>query len=116
MSKEMSIDFYKHLSVTPSVVIKDQAVELVHKYKYLGTDIDDKLSFDFYVDAGCKKAHQRFYLFICFRELLSFNVDSTFMKVFHSCFIESVLMFILFLLFAITACFLFKTETDCRLE
>lgn len=41
---EVLIDFRKHLSVTPSVVVKDQAVELVHKYKYLGTSIDDKLS------------------------------------------------------------------------
>lgn len=83
-TKEMLIGFRKHPSVTPPLVIEDQAVELVHNYKYLGTNIDDKLSFDFHVDAVCKKAHQRMYFL---RKLRSFNVDSTFMKMFYSCFI-----------------------------
>ncbi len=89
-TKEMLIDFRKHLSVSPPLVTEDQAVELVHNYKYLGTNIDDKLSFEFHVDAVCKKAHQCMYFH---RKLQGFNVASTFMKMFYSCFIESVLTF-----------------------
>lgn len=89
-TKEMLIDFRKNQSVISPLVIEDQAFELVHNYKYLGTNIDDKLCFDFHVDAVCKKAHQRMYFY---RKLQSFNVDSTFMKMFYSCFIESVLTF-----------------------
>lgn len=44
-TKELSIDFHKRLSVSPCLVIDDQAVEMVHNYKYLATNIDDKLSF-----------------------------------------------------------------------
>lgn len=42
-TKELLIDFHKHLSVSPCLVIDDQAVEIT--YKYLATNIDDKLSF-----------------------------------------------------------------------
>lgn len=58
-TKDMLIDFCKHLSVSPPLVIEDQAVELLHNYKYLGTNIDDELSFEFHVNAVCKRAHQR---------------------------------------------------------
>lgn len=50
----------------------------------------------------CKKAHQS----MCFyRKLYNFNVDSTLIKMFSSCFIESVLTF---LLCAGAVCFIFK--------
>ncbi|XDV19566.1 hypothetical protein PO909_025015 [Leuciscus waleckii] len=42
------------------------------------------------VDAVCKKAHQRMHFL---RKLCSFNVDTVFMEMFYSCFIESVLTF-----------------------
>ena len=87
-TKEMLID------LTPSpispVLMNDQSVEVVQQYKYLETVIDNKLSFEPHDDAVCKKAHQRMYFY---RKLRSFNVDTTFMKMFYSCFIESVLTF-----------------------
>ena len=89
-TKEMHIDFRKNPSVISPVIINDQAVEVVKQYKYLGTIIDNKLTFEPQVDAVCLKAHQRMYFY---RKLRNFNVDRTFMKMFYSCFIESVLTF-----------------------
>lgn len=67
--------------------INDHAVEIVHQFKYFGTVIDEKLTFEAHV---CKKAHQRMYFLW---KLCGFNVDSTFMNMFYSCFIESVITF-----------------------
>ncbi|XP_065811084.1 interleukin-10-like [Labrus bergylta] len=39
-----------------------KAVEVVHQCKYLGTIIDDKLTFELQTEAVCKKAHQRRHL------------------------------------------------------
>ncbi|KAI5086940.1 gastrula zinc finger protein XlCGF28.1-like, partial [Silurus meridionalis] len=89
-TKEMIVDFRKNRTAISPVVINDHAVEIVHHFKYLGTIIDEKLTFGAHVDAVCKKAHQRMYFL---RKLYGFNVDSTFMKMFYSCFIESVITF-----------------------
>ncbi|KAM3874678.1 extracellular calcium-sensing receptor-like [Diretmus argenteus] len=43
----MVIDFRKNPTTISSVAIGNEAVELVNKYKYLGTYIDGKLTFDF---------------------------------------------------------------------
>lgn len=40
------------------VVIKDQAVEFVQQFKYLGSIIDNKLTFELQVDFVRRKAHQ----------------------------------------------------------
>ncbi len=88
--KRWFIDFRKNPTVISPVVINDHVVEVVHQFKYLGTVIDEKLTFEAHVDAVCKKAHQHmFYL----QKLCSFKVDSTFMKMFYSCCIESVITF-----------------------
>lgn len=89
-TKEMTIDFRKSRPVTVPLLISGQAVESVQQYKYLGTVIDDRLSFEHQVDAVCKKANQRLYFL---RKLRNINIDTKFMKMFYSCFIESVLTF-----------------------
>lgn len=89
-TKEMLVDFRKNPTVISPVMIENEAVELVNNYKYLGTYVDDKLTFETQVDAVCKKAHQRMYFY---RKLCNFNVDSTFMQIFYSRFIESILTF-----------------------
>ena len=66
------------------VDINGLAVEIVKNDKYFGTVIDKRLTFEHQIDQVCKKAHQRMYLY---RKLRHFNVDSTFMKMFYSCFI-----------------------------
>ena len=89
-TKEMTIDFRKSRPATVPLSINDQAVESVQQYKYLGTVIDDRLSFEHQIDAVCKKANQRMYFL---RKLRNINMDSKFMEMFYSCFIESVLTF-----------------------
>ena len=86
----MTIDFGKNPVVTPPVVLNNQVVEVVNQYKYLGILVDNKLTFEPQVDAVCKKVHQRMYFY---RKLRNFYVDNTFMQMFYSCFIESVLTF-----------------------
>lgn len=86
----MFVDFRKNPPSLPPVSFNSQSVEVVHQYKYLGTIIDDKLTFEHQVDALCTKAHQRMYFY---RKLRNFRVDSTFMRMFYSCFIESVFTF-----------------------
>ncbi len=95
--------------VISPVVINDHVVEVVHTCKYLvGTVIDEKWTFEAHVDAVCKKVHQRM---LYLRKLCSFKVDSTVMKMFYSCCIESVMTFS-------SVCrmghLMLKTETDCK--
>lgn len=65
-------------------------MEAVEEYKYLGIVMDNKLTFESQTDVVCRKAHQRMHFL---RKLRYFNVDCLFMKMFYSCFIESVLTF-----------------------
>lgn len=58
------------------VVIKDQPVEFVQQFKYLGSIIDNKLTFELQVDFVRRKAHQCVYFY---HKLRGFHVDSTFM-------------------------------------
>ncbi|KAF7705683.1 hypothetical protein HF521_020969, partial [Silurus meridionalis] len=55
-TKEMIVDFRKNRTAISPVVINDHAVEIVHHFKYLGTIIDEKLTFGAHVDAVCKKS------------------------------------------------------------
>ena len=89
-TKELVIDFRKQCPPLPPTTIDGQLVETVEEYKYLGTIIDNKLCFNSQTDAVCAKAHQRLYFY---RKLRNFNIDPTFMRMFYSCFIESVLTF-----------------------
>ena len=41
----MHVDFRRHTNDKEQISIKGQAVECVENYKYLGTIIDNKLSF-----------------------------------------------------------------------
>ena len=89
-TKEMYINFVRSPVSLPPALINSQAVDQVENYKYLGMVIDNKLRFESQVDAVCKKAHQLMYFY---RKLRNFNLDTTFMKMFYSCFIESILTF-----------------------
>ncbi len=53
-------------------------------------DTNLALTFDANTDAICTKAHQRMHFY---QTLRSFNVNSCFMRIFYSCFIEFVLTF-----------------------
>ena len=75
--------------IYPSFV-GDTAVEIVSKYKYLGTLIDDKLKWIDNTDAICKKGSQRMYFL---RKLKHFNVDSTILNLFYTSVVQSVVTF-----------------------
>ena len=69
--------------------------------------VDNKLNFEPFVDAVFKNAHQRINFY---QKLRSFNVDTTFLKMFYSCFIEYVLTFCS----AGTGHFLWNRKNSCR--
>ncbi|KAG7455663.1 hypothetical protein JOB18_004171, partial [Solea senegalensis] len=54
-TKDMKIDFRKNPPVTAQTFVKGTAVDTVNHYKYLGTILDDKLSFESNSDAICRK-------------------------------------------------------------
>lgn len=89
-TKELIVDFRKKNEDVPSTIIHGQEVDIVSKYKYLGTIFDDKLRWDENTDLVIKKCHQRLYFL---RKLKSFSVDTTILSLFYQSFIESVLCF-----------------------
>jgi len=60
-TKEMIIDFRTKKEVISNILIGGQPVEIVHKYKYLGTIIDDNLSNSENVQHIVKRANKRMY-------------------------------------------------------
>ena len=68
--------------------IDGKTVERVSEQKYLGTIIDDKLTFDSNTAAILKKCNQRLF---CLYKLRSFDVNSKTMQLFFNAFIQSAL-------------------------
>ena len=65
-------------------------MEVVSSFKYLGTVVDSKLSFNDNVVYVYKKAQQHLYLL---RKLRSFGVGSHVLQSVYRCLVESVLSF-----------------------
>ncbi len=86
----MHIDFRCNQSDIKRTTIKDQEVEVVESYKYLGCVIDNKLNFYVNVEKMCKRGQQRLY---CLRRLAKFNIDRSLRTLFYKSYIESVLTF-----------------------
>ncbi len=86
----MCIDFRRNVTNTEKTSINGQEIEVVTEYKYLGSIIDDKLSFEPNTSLLCKKGQQRLY---CLRKLAKFNVDKTLLTLFYRSFVESVVTF-----------------------
>ena len=91
-TKEMLIDFRKNPSTVPDLFIDGVKVERVSEYKYLGTVLDDNLSFVINTDLINKKCQSRIFLLQKLRSL-------QFCKVFYRCFIVSLLSFSLVCLY-----------------
>ena len=89
-TKEMIIDFRSKPSPVTDLFIDGTKVERVTEYKYLGTVIDDKLTFKANTDAIHKKSQSRIH---CLQQLRSLKVNSTILKMFYRSFVESVLVF-----------------------
>lgn len=60
-TKDICIDFRRHAPATQCTVIDGQEVESVVKYKYLGSIIDNKLTFEDNMEMICKKGQQRLF-------------------------------------------------------
>ena len=86
----MYVDFRKLPRAKEPTSINGQIVECVDNYKYLGTIIDSKLSFEANCETVYKKANQRLH---CLRKLSSFHIDRKLLTMFYRCFIESVISF-----------------------
>ena len=97
---ELNVQKTKELCITgprskpPPVVqplmIKEQEVEIVSSFKYLGTVVDQNFSFNENVDLMYKKAQQRLYLL---RKLRSFNVSTDILQTVYRSLVESVITF-----------------------
>ena len=91
-TKEMIFDFRKvGKREHEKIFIGGDAIEQVSEYKYLGTIIDEKLSWDENTKKLQSKGNQRLYFL---RKLRSFNVRSqTLIALFYQSVIQSVICF-----------------------
>ena len=74
------------------LTIKNEPVEIVSTYKYLGITVDDQLNWQAHSALTFKKMNQRLFLL---RKLRSFNIDTKILSLFYKSCIESVLLFCL---------------------
>ena len=87
---EIIVDFRRDKCVHVPLCIKEEQVNIVNKYKYLGVYIDDQLSFGENIHRVYCKCLQRLrYL----RELANLKVDHTILSLFFKSIIESVMSF-----------------------
>ena len=89
-TQEMVFDFRRSGVPPRPLVIDGQEVCRVNTYKYLGTIIDSKLTFNENTDNIFRKAQSRLYML---RKLRSFGVSTKTLKIFYFCFIESLVTF-----------------------
>ena len=89
-TKEMIIDFRKNKEDPEPVILKGKTVERVHSYKYLGTVIDDTLSWSKNTSSILSKANTRVY---CLRKLHTFHVKTDMLQLFFSSVVCAVLTF-----------------------
>ena len=79
-----------HQALVHPLMIEDKPVNRVASFKYLGTVIDENLSFTENVDQIFKKAQQRLHLL---RKLRSFDVSEHVLQLVYRSLVESVLSF-----------------------
>jgi hypothetical protein len=89
-TKELIEDFRKIKPSTQKIVVKSENVEIVEKYKYLGTVIDDKLTGSDNIHQVYVKGIQRINLL---RILNKLKIDNTILCLFYKSVIQSVLCF-----------------------
>ena len=78
----MVVDFRKNPPPVPELIIEDVAVEIVAEYRYLGTVLDNNLTFDRNVDTLHKKCQSRIY---CLQKLRNIGVASDILEILLSC-------------------------------
>ena len=89
-TKELIVDFRKNNDVHEPLIIKDEIVQTVNSYKYLGVFIDDKLSFTENVQYLYNRCSRR----MCYlRQLADIKVTTEILGLFYKSIIESTLSF-----------------------
>ena len=71
------------------VFIHGEVIAQIGQYKYLGVNLDIKLSWNVHVHSVCSKIHQRLYFL---RRLRAFGVDEKILVLFYRSIIESILL------------------------
>jgi len=89
-TKEMIIDFRKNKTAMTPLANREQQVELVDSFKFLGTTIANTLKWNINAEITIKKAQQRMF-FLC--QLKKFRVNKTILTQFYWAVTESVLTF-----------------------
>ena len=90
-TKELIIDFRKKRQLTQAdVTIDNNKVDKVESFKYLGTTIDNKLTWSEHNNSNMSKFQQRLYFV---RFLKSFNIEPKILHMFYTSIVESVIMF-----------------------
>ena len=89
-TKELIIDFRHKQSIKRPLVIKDEVVEQVSEYKYLGIIVDDKLRWSNHIEYTLSKVNKRMYFL---RKLKEFKIDKTLITLFYKAAIESMFSF-----------------------
>ncbi|KAI3355419.1 hypothetical protein L3Q82_018260, partial [Scortum barcoo] len=92
-TREMVVDFRRprpHPEPVIMVIIKGDCVEVVHTYKYLGVQLDDKLDWTANTDALCRKGQSRHLYFL--RRLASFNICKKLLQIFYQSVVASALL------------------------
>ena len=89
-TKEMVIDFRRTRTRPEPVQIKGECVEVVHTYKYLGVQLDEKLDWTANTDALCKKGQSCLYFL---RRLASFKVCKKLLQMFYQSVVASALLY-----------------------
>ena len=91
-TKELFIEKHRvrDASLLQPVRIKTEDVESVKTFKYLGSVLDNNLSFTTHFDTECEKVNQRMYLI---RKLKTFDVDKKMLEMMYRSLVESILTF-----------------------
>ena len=91
-TKELGVDFRAAPTDTETelITIKGPSVEMVNAYRYLGTVIDNKLSWTPHIDTCYKKAQKKMYLLW---KLQFFKVDQAIMHLFYQAVIQNAIFF-----------------------
>ena len=90
-TKEMIFDFRKKKDFEPHsspIVFDGDPIEYVHSYRYLGTEIDDQLSWGEQTKTVSSKCNQRLYFL---RKLKQFKVNEKILWLFYTSVLQSII-------------------------
>ena len=89
-TKEVVVDFRKNPTIIPTLSVNNLLVERAESYRYLGTIIDHRLTFQSNSETIFSKCQQRLFFL---RKLRRLQVHQSVLTAYYKCFIESVITF-----------------------